>query len=269
MKVGSIHKRQDRKEAAKLVAKGKVVGIFNRGVCALWFDGGNQKAIKKIVQIKGEKRKMKAISLTLSLKEFIPMIDLTLLPEEVVNFLKSSDLKRKIGSLLFIRAPIKKEFQNLIPNHAKTLNEEGVCMVQNWDSHGHTSTENFLRELRDLGVVHPAVTSMNESEKAEIVDQKLGEKFCQDKKIGIFLKDPKAHPKHKGSYTIISLDKDGVRLQRDGNIPGWIIELILGMPLIRDNTKKTKYSQLKFPKKVLQNLPSHKIREEVLQYLKA
>ncbi len=266
-KVGSVYQQEDREEAARLVAQGEVVGIFNRGVCALWFDGGSREAIKKLKRIKGDQRGDKAIALTLSLDEFITMIDLSKLPPKVRKFLSSDDLKGKIGSLCFIRAPLKDTYHSLVPSQSKTFNKEGVCMIQNWDSHGHSQTEDFLKKLNSLGVKHPGVSSMNESDKAEIVDQIEAEKFCQDKEIPLFLKDVKAHPEHKGSYTIISLDQDGIRLQREGNIPSWIIEQILEVKLIRDNTKKSKHPQLNFPRS-FGNLPPDQIREKVLQYLR-
>ena len=34
--------------AKTLIKKGEVVGVFNRGVCALWFDGNCENAVKKI-----------------------------------------------------------------------------------------------------------------------------------------------------------------------------------------------------------------------------
>ncbi len=60
---------------------------------------------------------------------------------------------------------------------------------------------------------------------------------------------------------------DGVKLLRDGNIPGWIIEQILGMNLIRNNAKKSKHPQLKFPNRI-KNLSPLKTRQQVLLYLK-
>ncbi len=263
--VGSLLNKTDRDNAALEVSKGRIVGIFNRGVCALWFDGGNSKAVSKMKKIKG--RGSKAIALTLSLDEFIPMIDTSKLPKATRDFLSLPDLKSRIGSLLFIRAPLKKDYLNLVPKHAKSIEGE-ICMIQNWDSHGHIPIERFLEKLKSLGVLYPGVTSMNESNKPEIVDQGEAQKFCEDHDIPIFLKDPKAHPLHKGSYTIITLNQNGIKLSRDGNIPGFIIEQILGTPISRDEAKQSHYPQLKFPENLLAGLTPKETRKKVLQYLR-
>lgn len=264
--VGSLLSKIDRDRAALEVLKGHIVGIFNRGVCALWFDGGNPKAVSEMVKIKG--RGSKAIALTLSLDEFIPMIDMAKLPKRTRDFLLLPDLKSRIGSLMFIRAPLRSDYLDSIPTYAKSFDRE-ICMIQNWDSHGHTPTERFLEKLKGLGVLYPAVTSMNASDKPEIVDQDEAQKFCQDHDIPIFLRDPKAHPEHKGSYTIITLHSDGIKLSRDGNIPGFIIEQIFDMPFSRDKTKQSHYPQLKFPENFLDGLTPRETRRKVLQYLRS
>ena len=262
-KVGSIQTKLDRDQAASLVAKGQIAGIFNRGVCALWFDGGNLSAVKKIWAIKGEGRKGKPIALTLSLEELIPMIDLPKLPQSVQKFLSSPDLKSKIGSLCFIRAPLRDSHFKLIPDHAKSF-DGGICMIQNWDSHGHTPTELFLKKVRQLGVVHPAVTSMNVTGQREIVNQEEGVQFCQDHGIVIFLKDPQAQPLHIGSYTILTLERNGIKLERDGNIPGKLFLKIFGLPIDFKDAKKPNYPQLKFPDTLFKNLTGTKVREIIL-----
>lgn len=265
-KVGSLQSGKDRDLAARLVAKGGIAGIFNRGVCALWFDGGNEKAVEKISQIKGE-RKNKALALTLSLEEFIPMIDFEKLPDQAKDLLLSTDLKWKVGSLLFIRAPLKKKYHLLVPAAAKVMSEDGICMIQNWDSFGHEYTEWFLKKVKKLGIKYPCVTSMNLSNQPEIVDQKEAQDFCQKRGIQIFLKDPKAHPEHKGSYTIIAVDKNGISLTRDGNIPGRIIERILGVKLNKEKAKKINHPQIKFPDSLLEGFSPEEIRQNILQYL--
>lgn len=264
---GSLRSQKDRLVAAKLVAEGEVVGIFNRGVCALWFDGGNLKAVKKIWKIKGEGRTGRPIALTLSFEEFIPLIDTEALHEDVKNLVYSRDFKQRVGSLCFIRVPLKAVHQKSLPNHAKSFESNGVCMIQNWDAHGHTPTEQFLNEVRKLGVAHPGVTSMNITNQREIVDQKIGEEFCKKHDIPIFLKDPKAHPQHIGSYTIFTFGRDGIKLERDGNIPAKLFEKIFGLPVDRREASRSNYPQLKFPDKLFKNLTGVKVRQAILIYL--
>lgn len=267
--VGSVWNKKDREAAAKLLSAGEIIGIFNRGVCALWFDGGNRKSVKKVSTIKGEGRQSRPIALTLSLEEFIPMLDLDELPNSVKKLFRSSDLKNKIGSLCFIRAPIKKSFQKKIPDEAKSFNEEGICMLQNWDSFGHAPVEKFLNYVRKLGVKHPAVTSMNISGQPEIVNQKEGEIFCKNYSIPIFLKDERSHPDHLGSYTIFTFQKNGIKLERDGNIPGFLFKYIFGLPIYTKDAKSIKHPQLKFPENKMKNLSPSQIRQAILLFIKS
>ena len=267
VKVGSLLNKPDRDLAASAVAKGEIVGIFNRGVCALWLDGGDLKAVKKIWKIKGEEREGRPIALTLDLEEFISMIDLDLLPAKLQNLIKSKDFNLQVGSLCFIRAPIKAHHQLSIPEHAKSFTSDGVCMIQNWDSFGHDSTEEFLNEVKRRGVKHPAVTSMNITGQKEIVDQKKGEEFCKKYGIPIFLKDPKAHPGHIGSYTIFTFGREGIKLDRDGNIPSRLFKKIFGLPIDTKGAKKPNYPQLKFPGSLFKNMSGAKVRQSVLIYL--
>ena len=264
--IGSLLNKEDREKAAKLLSTGEVVGIFNRGVCALWFDGGNVKSVEKIWKIKGEKRKQRPVSLTLGLEEFISMIDINLLHPDVKKLLNSPDFKDKVGSLCFIRAPVLAQHQKSIPDHFKSF-EGGICMLQNWDSFGHESMESFLESVKKLGVKHPAVTSMNETGKPELVDQTKGMIFAKKHDIPIFLKDEKAHPSHFGSYTIFTFGRKGIKLDRDGNIPARFFKKIFGISIDTKNVKKSIHPQLKFPDKIFKNLAGAKIRQAILLYL--
>lgn len=263
---GSLWNHADREKAARLLANGEVVGIFNRGVCALWFDGGSAEAYRKLVLIKGEGRKGRPVALTLGLDEFIPMIDRSNLSQDLKKFLDSSDIKHKLGSLCFIRAPIKKHFQKKLPPWAKNFAGK-VCLVQNWDSFGHEPTEKFLLAVKKLGVRHPAVTSMNKTGQAELVDQAKGAEFARENKIAVFLKDEKAHPRHKGSYTVFTFNKFGIKLERDGNIPGKIFKFIFGLPIDTKGAKSSHYSRLNFNLTAMKKLPPVQIRRQILSFI--
>lgn len=264
-KSGSLLNTEDRREAAGFLAAGEVVGVFNRGVCALWFDCANPKAVKKIWQIKGEGRKSRSLSLTIKLEEFLAMVDSGKLHADVRNLINGGDFQSKVGSLCFIRAPIKKEYEEDIPHHAKNYSD-GVCMVQNWDAHGHEPVEEFLNEVRKKGVKYPAVTSMNLTGQPEIVSQEEGEQFAQKMGLPIFLKDPQAHPRHVGSYTIFTFGRKGIILDRDGNIPAGLFGKIFGLPIDAEKAKKPNYPQLNFPE-MIKNLSGIKAREAILLYL--
>lgn len=215
-------------------------------------------------QIKGEKRTGRPIALTLSFEEFVPMIDMSRIPKDLKQKLDPETLKHSLGSLCFLRVPLDPKHHHNVPEHAKSYREDGVCLVQNWDSYGHTPTELFLEETRKLGVTHPGVTSMNISGQPEIVDQKEGERFCQQYGIPLFLKDPDAHPDHVGSYTILSIDRYGIRLERDGNIPGRFFEKLLQSPIDVSQAKAAKYPHIDFPENLFEQLAPHQVRNLIL-----
>lgn len=266
-RIGSIHSSKDREYGIKLLSQGYPIGVFNRGVCAIWGDGSNKKTIDLIEEIKGEDRGVRPVALTLSLDELVPMLDIEKLhPSTRDLFLVVSDLKSKIGSLCFIRAPIKTSHAKKIPQRAKSR-ENGLVFIQNWDAYGHDPTEDLILLAHKFGVNYPVVTSMNKSGHPEIIDQDQGERFCKKEGIPIFLRDPLAHPNLKGSYTIISFDREGVKLIRDGNIPCSIIEKILQLPIDKSQSRKPNHPQMNFPSHLTSGHP-RKIRDAVLLYIK-
>lgn len=267
---GSLWDNKDRLKAATLVARGEVVGIFNRGVNALWVDTENNSALKKLVKIKREERVNRPISLTLDLNQFIKAVDLGYISKEVRDFLSvSEELKENFGSLCFIRAPLKKELIGKIPKVAFYEDNKGIIWIQSWDPYGHIFTESFINSILSLGVKFPGVTSMNISGQPEIVDQKEAERFCLENKISYYLKDPYSNPKLQGSYTIITLSEKGIELTRDGNIPGKYIQTIFGFNFISNGSlpKAAKYPQIEFPDLMFDGLNSKGLRMAILLYL--
>lgn len=266
--IGSIHNFEDRKLAAKLISDGEVVGVFNRGVNALWINGDDPESVSKINRIKGEKRIGRPIALTVGFENLTKMIDLKKLSKDVLRFLKlSRNLKKELGSLCFLRVPIKKAYAMELPVSALHVDSKGTIWLQNWDPHGHDSSESLISDAQKRGVKFPAVTSMNISGEPEIVDQDIAKEFCRINSIPCYLRDPDAHPELVGSYTIITFSKKGIELTRDGNIPGKIIEPIFKNKLISDNTKKSNYPQRDFPLHLVEKLNPSGIRTAILLYL--
>lgn len=266
-RVGSLLNKGDRIYAASLVTRGEVIGVFNRGVNALWIDGTNEEAARRLQIIKGELRQGRPVALTIGFERLIKMIDFDVLAEDVKQFLKSSgDLKGKLGSLCFLRVPLQASYIDKVPPSSLSL-EKGQTWIQSWDAHGHRFTEDLMRLMEGFGVEYPAVTSMNISGSPEIVNQDEGERFCREKNIPVYLRDPKANPEVMGSYTIIAFNEQGIELIRDGNVPGNMIEHILHLPLITERTTPPKYSQLNFSKDLIEGLSPQGVRMASLLYL--
>lgn len=265
--VGSLLSEQDRALAAKEVAKGNVIGVFNRGVNALWIDSKNSAAVKRLQQIKGEQRKDRPLALTIGFETLAGLVDHGSLHSEAQEIV-SRNLKKELGSLCFIRIPLKNQSIANFPDSTLSFDENGQAWVQTWDAHGHTPTEKLIKLMIRQNIKYPGVTSMNISGKPEIIDQDQAEYFCRQNNISVYLKDPKSHRDLKGSYTIIALEKDGVKLKREGNIPSWIIEKIVGVKLQSSGAKQPVHPQISFPEQLIEGLPAEGIRRAVLDFLK-
>lgn len=272
LQVGSLLDSKDREMAAGLVAKGKVIGVFNRGVNALWIDGENTHAVQNMQEMKGEARQGRPVALTIGFDQFVRMIDSVSLAPEVKRFLEvysglERSLKKELGSLCFLRAPLNPSFEDQVPRSSVSRDEQGRVWIQTWDPHGHNPTEQLLALMSKIGVKFPAVTSMNISGEPELVDQKLGEQFCSDKGVSMYLRDPKAREDLVGSYTIVTLNERGFELTRDGNVPGRLIEPIFNAQLLTDSARPSKYPQLDFPGELTEGLSPVGVRMAILLYL--
>lgn len=268
LKVGSIWEHSDREHAAGVIAGGGLVGVFNRGVNALWVNGQNSEAVGRLQAVKGETRGGRPVALTIGFDRLIEMIDLNVLTDEVRRFLVATgDLKDHLGSLCFLRVPLKEEYRTAVPVSSLSTDTSGRPWIQTWDPFGHEPTEDLIKIAEGLGVEFPAVTSMNISGQSEIVDQDEGEKFSRENGISIYLRDPRIHDRIKGSYTIITLGEKGVEVTRDGNIPYRLLQPIFGLPLSTEGMASPRYSQMEFPDDLTANLSPREMRLAILRYV--
>lgn len=268
LKVGSIWNPIDRQDAAGVIKDGGIVGVFNRGVNALWINGQNQEAVTTLQAAKGEARAGRPVALTIGFERLVEMIDSDVLTDEVRRFLEvTQNLKAHLGSLCFLRVPLKHNFIKVVPLSSLSTDTQGRSWIQTWDPFGHQPTEDLIKGAESLGVEFPAVTSMNISGQPEIVDQNMGEEFCRESGIPVYLRDPKIHDKIRGSYTIITLGERGIEVTRDGNIPYRVIQPIFNLPFSTDSMALPKYPQMEFPESLIEGLSAREIRTAILRYV--
>lgn len=266
--VKSIWDAKARRKAAVLVKKGFPIGVYNRGVCAIWGDGRNKEFIKKVAEIKGEERNSRPLAATLSTQEIVSLMDTSKIPETLLPiFSKAEELTARLGSLCFIRFPIKESAIKGLPSSIISYSADGTAILQNWDPDGHNVVHLLVQEMRKHLVLFPAVTSMNISGQPEIIDQDDGIKFSREHKIPLFLYDLRDKGAVKGSYTIFSLDSKGVKLVRDGNIPAHLFAHLLEMDFDRSEAKAAKHPQLDFPASLTQGLNPSEARIAILSYV--
>lgn len=268
-RIGSIWEPSDRKDAAAVIAGGGLVGVSNRGVNAIWMDGKNLEAVERMQAIKGEARGARPVALTIGFDRLKEMIEPTTLTDEVRRFLVATgDLKDHLGSLCFLRVPLKQEYRVAVPASSLSTDTLGRSWIQTWDPFGHEPTEDLIKIAESLGVEYPAVTSMNISGQPEIVDQDEGEEFSRKSGIPIYLRDPRIHDRIQGSYTIITLGDNGVEVTRDGNIPQRVLQPIFGgLVFSTDKMTAPKYPQMEFPDILINGLSAREIRTAVLRYV--
>ena len=268
--VKSLHDPLARREAVELVKKGEPVGIYNRGVCAIWGDGNSSKFYEKVTQIKGEGRAKKPLATTLKTRDFVSLIDSDEVPEILHSvLLNAGRLAGRVGSLCFLRMPIKREIAEKFPDYIVSKNEDGKYEMQNWDAAGHTQTNAFVKLLLKNGISLPAVTSMNISGSPEIVDQKEGIDFARKTGIKLFLIDEKDPGLAKGSFTILGIGKSGLKIIRDGHVPGHIFPYLLQMEVDVNDAIPAKYPQIEFPQGFFEEGTPTRLRRKVIDYITA
>jgi hypothetical protein len=226
--VRSIRDRRDCTEAARQVTSGGAVGSYIRGVCGLWIDGASAGAIDRIDEIKGEKRANRPFGTTLDGAEFAGMIDPDgIAPSARSLFLDADRLESRLGSLCFIRIPIRRGVGMEMPLRLVSQTEDGTYWLQNWMPSGCLSSEVWMEAMRGQAIAFPSATSMNVSGSPELVEQEAGTAFCEEFGIPIFLGDPESRYEVKGSFPILQVDKTGIRLIREGHFPGHIFRYLL------------------------------------------
>lgn len=264
--VVSLWDEAARHKAAKLIAQGLPVGVYTRGVCAIWGDGSNPTFSESVARIKGEDRIGKPIAASLLSQALVKYLDATKIPRCLHPiFLQGEELVNRTGSLCLLRLPLTQEAANRLPS-ALVSEEHGTHFIQNWEAQGHKAISLLVGKMIKLGVSYPGVTSMNISGKAEIVNQQEGVAFSRERGIPLFLLDPRDRGKVCGSYTILGVDPRGVQLIREGNIRGSLFERLLGTSLDMSKAVKAKYAQLEFPQTLLAGLNPKEARIAILSF---
>ncbi len=257
LKLSSLHDPRSWSEAADIVKKGGVIGVDNRHVFAIWGDGENPDITRIFQKIKGENRGNAPLALSLPAAFFVKLIDSTKIPQNLhYIFLDAEKYAERLGSLCFVRVPLKKDFLGKIPKAAVSWSD-GVPYIQNWDPSGHDATFNLVQGMIRHEINYPVVTSMNLNGQPEIIDKDSAEIFCKEHGIQLLLIDTSISTKRApGSYTIIELSKESIKVMRDGNIPHYLIAHVLETKLDVTSAKSNKFSRPDFPSDILKLNPS-------------
>lgn len=266
--IKSLHDVSALKKAVDLIGRGEPIGIYNRGVCAIWGDGDNPKFYEQVTHIKGEKRAQRPLATTLMTSDFLQYIDTDQIPDFLRPvFLDSQGLAARTGSLCFLRMPVVDKAIKRFPSYVVSKNENEMYEMQNWDAYGHKPTHTFIELLSEKGVSLPAVTSMNITGSPEIVDQDEGVEFAKKAGIRLFLIDEKDPGIAKGSFAIIGVNKNGLSLIRDGHFPSYVFPYLFGVTVDTSNTRPAVYPQIEFPKNYFDGHAPEKVREKIIEFI--
>ncbi len=266
--MNSIRDKDSCTRASGLLRQGFPIGTYIRGVCGLWADGDNGQGLDALYRIKGERRGSRPVGTTLTAPEFIELLHPDKISPSAKGLLLSEHkLVRRLGSLCFIRAPVRGEAGKSMPDRLVSRSEDGTYWIQNWLPEGCLSAVAWMDSMREQGVSLPVATSMNVSGEPEIVDQERGRQFCMVNDVPMFLSDPGNPGRARGSFPIIQIDHRGITLIREGHFSAQVFQSLLwGWDIDLTSYQKSKFPPVEFPQPGAEQEPG-KLRRRLLKAL--
>jgi hypothetical protein len=254
-----------RIEAARLAAAGRPIGLFLGGLCVALGDGGQRAFAEWTIRSKGEGRIGRPMATILPAREVVPLVD----PEAIAPafrplLLDAAELVARLGALVFVRLPVQEAAARTLPPWLLSRSADGRPLFQFMDPSGSDPVRRFMEALLDEGIRYPAGSSMNVSGRPELVRREEGIAFARATGIPLFLSDRVSPIGVTGSYPILHFDQAGVRLVREGPVPGWVFERLLEQPVDTAAAKPAKYPQLSLDPSLLAGLRPREVREAVL-----
>jgi hypothetical protein len=267
--LGSIREQATCGRGAALLRQGSIVGSLIRGVCGIWVDGNNPAGIQTAYRIKGEQRGSRPFGVILDAEALAATIDPDRIAPSIRSlFLDPRELAARLGSICFIRYPIREELAETFAE-ALVSRSDGVPWLQSWLPEGCGATEIWLRELTAIGVRRPVASSMNVSGQPELVDQREGLQFCLDHGIPLFLGDPQQTPAARGSFPILQVDHAGIKVLREGHFPATLFDVLLReWDVDRSHVQRGKYPLVStHSEEAATSLHPHQLRLEMIARL--
>lgn len=266
----SIRDESDCRTAAGFLSQGEPVGSYIRGVCGIWVDGDNHSAIETAYAMKGEKRERRPFGIIVSAASLSEMIDADRIsPETHRLFLDPDCLAKRLGSLCFIRYPVRESEASSLPEAVLSEGTDGRPWLQSWMPEGCEATRIWQRELRAHDIDLPIATSMNTSGTPELVDQEEGAGFCERHGIPIFLEDPQPPGVAQGSFPILVVDEEGVAVIREGHFTAFLFDFLLAeWDVDRTEVQQARHSVVKtHSRQEASNMAPEDLRVEMIRAL--
>lgn len=226
--VGSIREREHRHEAVGLVKDGFPVGIYVRGVAVVIVDAAHPRATDVIYRAKGERRTGKPMATLLPTETLVRLVDPERIPGELHHiFLDPQELESRLGALSSIRIPLRRDAVAYLPSGIAPKSDDGIYWLQSWVPDRTSPGGALVQELQEQQVMWPGVTSMNASGDPEIVDQGEALSFSAARGVPLFLGDPQAGSRVRGSFPILQVGPDGIHVIREGHFSARMFRRLL------------------------------------------
>lgn len=268
--VHSIRDSESCNRAATLLKDGYPIGSYLRGVCGLWTDGQNNRGLDTLYRIKGADRGERPVGTTLTAARFTGMLDADRIAPSARNLmLEANELAGRLGSLCFIRAPIRREVGESLPSRLVSIGRDEGYWLQNWLPEGSRAAAPWIQAIgaQDIGL--PVATSMNVSGEPELVEPEEGLRFCRQHGVPALLVDKRSPKRAKGSFPILGVDSKGISLIREGHFPARLFQTLLkGWEINLSDFVPAKYPLVDLPQKVDNDSANPaQIRSRLLDFL--
>lgn len=232
-------------EFGALISKGP--GVLGNGpVYGMPADASHPDTAAKIEEIKGEARRGRPLGLTIPFETFLSHIDLAYIKDSRLRNLFSNPpmVTGRFGGWAFIKMVASSRARRELPS-CVISSENGT--LQDFSPAGHTTAMRFLSAVTMSGVRLPVMTSANPSGKPEYVTEEDAREFAEEYELPFLPNAPSwaARRKPKGSYSVLEITQDSVRVARQGFLSHRLMDALLaGLPVEwPENVKQSNYPE--------------------------
>ncbi len=228
----------------------------------------DESALDALYRIKGEARGGRPVGTILTASAFIDMLQPDrIAPSARTLMLDGQVLASRLGSICFIRAPMKAELSESLPDRLFSKTDDWTYWIQNWLPEGCRPASPWIDAMREKDILLPAASSMNVSGEPEIADQEEGRAFCEAKGVPIFLADPENPGRARGSFPILQIDEERIRLLRSGHFdPNLFRTLLAGWDIDISSYQDAKFPLVDIPQGGTIDDPGE-LRQRLLEHL--
>jgi hypothetical protein len=214
----------DPDDAVAQIMIGRVVGASFGSMYGLVGNGLIPTLGDDIAAIKGRARRGRPLSVCLPSARLARLIDPAQLHGSIRDWaLDERGLARAFASQCLLRVPVRPAVAASLPAQLISYLDD-VPYLQNLDPSGIPVAGAFIGALWSAGVMVPALTSMNGTGAAAIIDSAAAVRFAGAAGLPSLLTGPMDG--HRGSLTIVEVGPAGISVAREGTFPSEIVRMV-------------------------------------------